>query len=106
MLLPHCLMLLVENAIIYYQENSFKGKTLTVADSSWAEPLQQTAKARRTTPGRTARAEPPDKASTAEDQEARQIHLTLLTRSLLPLTTLYLLAASSALTISSITGTE
>lgn len=38
-------MLLVENATVYYQENRFKGKTLTVADSAWAAPPRQTAKA-------------------------------------------------------------
>lgn len=99
-------MLLVENATVYYQENRFKGKTLTVADSAWAAPPRQTAKAQVYHTGEAARAESPDKASAAEDQEARPAHLSLWTRSLPLLTTLCLLAASSVLTISGITGTE
>lgn len=38
-----CLMLVVEKAIFYYQENHFKGRTfkIKVADASWAGTLEK-----------------------------------------------------------------
>lgn len=81
-------MLLVESAIVDDQEHRFKEKTLTVAASSWGGSPQQTAKAQVYHTGEDSKGGVPRQSQHCRGPEARQIHLTLLTRSLLLLTTL------------------